>query len=434
MKRQAFLGGWYADATPDGNFAVLFPDAHISHAGGWLSLPPAGNLLFTVTNGKQIAGQGHHDGQCWLWTGSMWLNVGPTYGTSPCAFGPLGLYVSMPGAAANVAVVNPETGGKSFPVTQVIGVRGIAAVDASGIHPQDDWYGQFGLGEYVDLGFIQVGQSIHGGCAIQGHLLEPGDVQFIRAHRDGDLISVAMWKPQEKQAVCHWLTVAEIAQLPIVGTTPPNPGPQPEPPKPEPPKPMPQGITDEQFAILQAVRAKYPETLNESQGGRYINEACYAAGLGMQRKDAGTASIQPKTGIRIWNGVRFIRDGQHYGQDVFAAASVGKFQPTRGEVGLADPNTYIAPVQPEDVTPEPQPDPKPEPSPDLSEITQQIATLKDALKRCCDDIEELIDDNKELVQRVIELEHKKLPKLRVKGNTSREWGHGHRVDLEVVPE
>ena len=427
MKRHAFPGGWYADATPSGAWAVLYPDSHINFSDIQIPLPPAGNVLFVVTDGVSLAGQGQADGMCWLWNGEQWKPVCPTYGTSPCAFGPGFLYVSMPGQSANIAVINPRTGERQFPITQPLGSRGIASVDPFGIHGQDAWYGQFGLGEFVDLQGIHVGQSVSGGCAIDGRLLEPGDVQFIRAHRDGDLIAVAMWKPQEKQAVCHWLTVREIAQLPLVSQPEPKPEPKPT-PQPE-PQPMPQGITDAQFETLVRIRAKYGETLTEDQIGALLNEVAWihrSEGVGLQRKDSGTNCPQPRTGILIWRGMRF---AGNIGQDVLGAASIGKCIPTRGEVGPADPAAFVKPVEPLESTPEPPKPPQPDYSKDIAEIEAQILKLATSTA----------DILEQLTARVAALEQKpapevKLPKLRVQGSTSRDWGHSHKIDLEVVPE
>lgn len=114
-----------------------------------------------------------------------------------------------------------------------------------------------------------------------------------------------------------------------------------------------QGITDAQFAALQTIRAQYPATLTPDQIGAMLNAWAWqfrsdgtSDGLGMQRKDAGTAAVQPTTGLHVWNGIRFVRNRQHFGQDVLSGASIGLATPTRGTVGPADPNTFVAAVDP----------------------------------------------------------------------------------------
>lgn len=107
------------------------------------------------------------------------------------------------------------------------------------------------------------------------------------------------------------------------------------------------GITDAQFATLVSVRNKYGETLDEKQIGALLNEVAWihrSEGVGMQSKNGGTIAVQPKTGLTIWRGMRFVGN---IGQDVLGSASVGKCIPTRGNVGPADPNTFVAPVEPE---------------------------------------------------------------------------------------
>jgi hypothetical protein len=120
-----------------------------------------------------------------------------------------------------------------------------------------------------------------------------------------------------------------------------------EPPNPE-PVPMP-GITDSQFHTLETVRAKYGETLDDNEIGALLNEVAWihrAEGVGMERKDGGTNATQPKTGIKVWRGMRF---AGNIGQDVLGAASIGKCTPVRGSIGPADPATFVAPVQPDGV-------------------------------------------------------------------------------------
>lgn len=203
----------------------------------------------------------------------------------------------------------------------------------------------------------------------------------------------------------------------------------PVPPPPEPPKPM-DGITENQFAALQTLRAKYPSTLTPEQGGALINEFAwmFRGELGMQRKDAGTAAVQPRTGIHIWNGIRIVRNGQHLGQDVFGGASVGKYEPTRGDVGPADPATFVVAVEPEDAPP-----PPPNPDTNLSEVLSKLTALTARVSAL--EAKDLSGQLAEIVTRVTALEQKPsptLPKGRVKGKTATTLYHNHSIDLEVT--
>lgn len=160
------------------------------------------------------------------------------------------------------------------------------------------------------------------------------------------------------------VTPQDEARFSLRDLSAPVPPPIVVPPPPE-PKPM-SGITDAQFATLVSVRAKYGETLDEKQIGALLNEVAWihrSEGVGMQSKNAGTIAVQPKTGLTIWRGMRF---AGHIGQDVLGQASIGKCIPTRGTAGPADPNTFVAPVEPEGgavIVPTPVPVPVPTPTP-----------------------------------------------------------------------
>lgn len=86
-----------------------------------------------------------------------------------------------------------------------------------------------GLAEWTDLGGgLYVGScNVTPGCALFNRadgklrLIEAGPVQFIRARRDGDAVSLAMIKQQGQPSVILWTTVAELLALPVLGTTAP---------------------------------------------------------------------------------------------------------------------------------------------------------------------------------------------------------------------
>jgi hypothetical protein len=150
-----------------------------------------------------------------------------------------------------------------------------------------------------------------------------------------------------------------------------------------------QGLTDAQFATLKAERAKYAAAiLTPEEIGIVLNATAWkhrndaGARLGMQAKPSGTASVQPKTGTRIWNGLRIVAaDGSHWGEDVCGGCSVGQFNPVRATPGPADKNTFVAPVE-TGVTPPPPPPvdppvdpPAPVTSAATADLQQQQLTL-----------------------------------------------------------
>lgn len=141
----------------------------------------------------------------------------------------------------------------------------------------------------------------------------------------------------------------QFSRVPL-GVVAPVPAPAPAPipvPVPSTPKePVPMlGITDAQFSTLQRVRVQYGATVSPSEIGAILNEFTWIhkdEGLGLQAKDGGTVAIQPVSNRTVWNGIRI----GNFGQDVLIGASVGLATPARGEVGPADPHTFVAPVRP----------------------------------------------------------------------------------------
>lgn len=140
-----------------------------------------------------------------------------------------------------------------------------------------------------------------------------------------------------------------------------------QPPPPPPYDDATPGLTDAQFATLEAVRAEYPEfheefpdgdprrnALTGAQMGAMLNKVCWihrndSNKPGMQEKPGNaTRTIQPHTGIEIWNGLRFLVRGHHYGQDVLAGASIGRATPYRATPGDADmvADLRVEPVEP----------------------------------------------------------------------------------------
>lgn len=126
----------------------------------------------------------------------------------------------------------------------------------------------------------------------------------------------------------------------------------------------PTGITDQQFADLQRIRAEYPSTVTPTQIGEINNKLAWlhkdtpGARLGLEGKP-GSATTQPRTGIQIWNGIRIINAaGEHWGQDICGACSAGVYTPQRGTPGPATPTGpkgFVVPVAPE-LPPEPPSD------------------------------------------------------------------------------
>ncbi len=121
-------------------------------------------------------------------------------------------------------------------------------------------------------------------------------------------------------------------------------------------------LTDEQFATLVRVRGEYPAaTLTPEEIGAILNKTAWIhrndpQPLRLQEKKTGTAAIQPKTGTKIWNGIRLIDSrGDHWGGDICGGCSVGRFTPQRAVFGRAEADLVIDPVDPGDIVTEPDP-------------------------------------------------------------------------------
>lgn len=251
MTTLSLPGTWCGDCTPAGSWVALYPqdrpDPRIQTSRGRVELPGQNVLTLVCADIGSLlcfAGSGGTDDVAQLWNGARWIPLVKTYGTSPCAFGPFqggtALFVSCPLTASNVKVFDPLSGAFLGAITQPIGGRGFASVDARGIHPQDAWYGHHGLGEYVEVEGYRIGQgtTVDGLKVADFGMLIPGPplCQFNRVHMAGDQFAVASWLPQYGRTEFLWPTVADLATLPPEAAPPEPPDPTPEPePEPTPP-------------------------------------------------------------------------------------------------------------------------------------------------------------------------------------------------------
>lgn len=221
MIRLSKPGTFCGDCTPKGGWVALYPTGRPNPRMGTsrgdvaiLNAPqkdgdpppplrPNQNVLYPVCAdiGETLcfAGSGGTDDHAWLWNGAKWIRLVLTYGVSACAFGPYGLYVSTPGTVDNVKVFDPLTGMQTGSYTKPIGAGGFASVEGlglEGLHPQDEWYGVYGLGQFVMTGGYVIGQgTVHDGLKVAnfGMLIERGLCQFNRVHHLGAQFAIASW-------------------------------------------------------------------------------------------------------------------------------------------------------------------------------------------------------------------------------------------------
>lgn len=444
---------WYVDATPDRRWAALMAGGalpHIRTDSHNVPLPPGGNLLYlrcAVVDGRLcLIGQGHDDGVAWLWADNRWTALSETYGTSPCAFGPDGsVYVSTPHAVDNVRIFDVRTRQLVRTLTRRVGARGIATIDASGFPMSiDDWYGRDGFAEYTDVGdAIWIGQGAQGGLVAKvgfGHmrLIEPGSVQFIRVQRQGQQLAVSAWKDREGGAVIHWLTVAELAALPLLTDTPPPP---PPPPDKEPPVSVPNRLKE-----LKEMRAEYPVLITPPQAVELLNRFCFRyqdEGFGLLSKPGGNRSPQPGTDIDCsidWlthkptlTGTDVLGSGPNATFPPGHKEFKGKASPQWGSEWKAiDPKRFVAPVKPLNTVPDPiePPDPVEPPNDDPAPTPLEWEV---ALKLLAGEVKDLQED----VRKLKAMPAAALPPYRAKGRTKSTGGflsHSHEFDVPVVPD
>jgi len=93
--------------------------------------------------------------------------------------------------------------------------------------------------------------------------------------------------------------------------------------------------------------------------------------------------------------------------------------------------TGAAWVQPERLTPTPLPDPEPDPDDGhWQEVMEAVASMRQTLDEC---VPMMLEARSHIAELHAEVEAltARLENLRVVGTTSREWGHGHQINLKV---
>lgn len=282
-------GGWYCDALPSGEYVALITDSHLATDKRRIELPHGQNLLYVrlAPDGIRFAGQIHEGplkDHVFEWRGpdTDWHDHGLVAGVSPCIYD-----------RAGVLRLNDGSWGS----------QGARFVDES----NDIWTGDetyfsapMELSEWSDIDgdalTLHVGQShpdgTHDAAWVWDNgtlrLLEPGPCRFIRANREGERVSIAIWKPLEG-AVIYWLTLDEIRALPLVSV----PEPPPDDPTDEPEPPVP-----DHAATVSAIRAKYPTPLGD-QHWRFLVEVAHATGTQLFRKDGGDHVLIPALGFYV---------------------------------------------------------------------------------------------------------------------------------------
>lgn len=141
-------------------------------------------------------------------------------------------------------------------------------------------------------------------------------------------------------------------------------------------------------------------------------------GCGLYAKENGPHGVSQDVVIFRPEGETFDILGDAEGQ---AKPQWSRTQPT----GFGDLSRFRPATEPQIPGPGPGPEPPPPPPPPTGDHEARIQ----ALERRCNDLETTLLE--ETAERM--LLERKMGTLRAVGETSRAWGHGHSVDVPVVP-
>ena len=233
MTRADFFGGFYIDTRPTGERAILFPLKKVvgTHLGE-IEYPDAPLfIVISTVNGFRFAGKGHDTVNTWEWHNGVW-DIHPE-------------------ALGNFSVIYDHLGALHISQGGSVGAQGWryeAPAPTWRLMTGDETYGPLnGLNEWTDLSLAQdrslmIGQG-HDGGGVQvfdkpdkdtpGVLrrLAPVDTSestacyAIRAHRDGDRVSLGYYDVAPDGLTAHavLLTVAELSTLPLTSDPLPEP-------------------------------------------------------------------------------------------------------------------------------------------------------------------------------------------------------------------
>lgn len=263
MKAELFEGAWYADALPNGEYAVLFRDREIWTHAGKVPLPTQNVLYVRVAPGR-LAGVGHRDDFAWEFThgdepGGGWRAIAPAVGVNAVAYDNNGALIINDGH---------------------LGSQGIRYFDgANNVVTGDATYFRKDLllNEWTELDDVIVGQDNSTDEAIiiyhgARRKLSDKRCRFIRFEKWGVACSVAIWREGYADALIVWFDVSEIGQFPLVSAPPP--------------------VVGEPEQIVKAVRAKYPTPLG-MRHAEFLLEVAAALKMGLLRKTGGTRIALP---------------------------------------------------------------------------------------------------------------------------------------------
>jgi hypothetical protein len=368
MRRHEIPGGSYCEAWPDGRYIALLSDSVESQAFGLVAIPPSVETLLYMRGdmGESFAGVNHAD-HVWEYTGGAWFDRGLACGVNAVIYDHAGtLHIN--------------------PVGCPHGSQGFRFVENDRIYTGDETYNGKainGLAEWTRQGDVQIGQSYVAGDAAtffyqwKRRILELGHCWPIRMNCDGNNIAVAMWKMKENKSVFYWLTVDEIAGLPLEAVPPPPPPPPPE-------DKVPDWAPFFDFLSLRwGGSTKNPEALHRIVGEWHHQQG--HTGFGLLHKPGG----QNHNGFSEDWILEKLPDGRVFGMDVIGG--MGGPNPTvnRGTpTPEPNPQNWREPPKPSGPVPTPVPVPVPTPTPTPQPPAVDLKPLYDKI----DDLKAMLDE------------------------------------------
>lgn len=214
MITKAFSGGWYADCLPSGPYVVLIEGSHLDTDLGRVDFL-AGAAIDTYEplfvrlsdDGRAFAGQSHFHTSTVEYTSAGWRRINKeAIGVSPIIYD----------QANQLRISDGSIGSQGW---RYVAVDGELITGDATYAPGPG----FTLYEWTDLSrngdTVIIGQGPEDGCHVWDgtahRVLATGNCRFVRAHRVGDDVSVAIWRTGAPTLLI-WATVDELRALPLV--------------------------------------------------------------------------------------------------------------------------------------------------------------------------------------------------------------------------
>ena len=228
MITKAFSGGWYADCLPSGPYVVLIEGSHLDTDLGRVDFL-AGAAIDTYEplfvrlsdDGRAFAGQSHFHTSTVEYTAAGWRRINKeAIGVSPIIYD----------QANQLRISDGSIGSQGW---RYVAVDGELITGDATYAPGPG----FTLYEWTDLSrngdTVIIGQGPEDGCHVWDgtahRVLATGHSRFVRAHRVGDHVSVAIWRTGAPTLLI-WATVDELRALPVAPVVVPPPVVPPVPP------------------------------------------------------------------------------------------------------------------------------------------------------------------------------------------------------------